>query len=118
MTKYILKKDLPFAKAGAEVIFESGIVFNSISQDRFMVKVDDTIGQYSYRFIGYVAEIERLIKEGWIEEVKEPRMIEIHYDKEGRITGFYELRDNMRFGKIPFSTQQTFITKRWKEIIE
>ena len=66
--RYILAKDLPFAKAGSEIVFESDVV-NNTSGDMIRVKVNDNIKQYAYRFIGYVQEKERLISEGWTKEV-------------------------------------------------
>ncbi|MDD5353278.1 MAG: hypothetical protein PHS93_08980 [Candidatus Omnitrophica bacterium] len=75
MSKYILKKDLPFAKAGSEIVKETNILDQSLA-DRFVVKVDKSdyhsnTEAYSFRFIGYVKDADYLIQEGWIEEVKE-----------------------------------------------
>ncbi len=74
--KYRLKKDLPFAKAGAEVT----------------IGVASSIGLYQYdNGKVNVAEnqIEHLVNEGWIEEIK-PREFELHFDETGTITYIVE----------------------------
>ena len=59
MKKYRLAKDLPFAKAGTEV-FQSA--------NAFVVKDPKYQGQVLY--IGELSDRDKLIEQGWIEEVK------------------------------------------------
>ena len=70
--KYKLKRDLPFAKAGDNVEVNPGgcIPFANYSSGTF-----STSEEY----------IDKLIKEGWIEEVK-PREWELWLDKDGCVT--------------------------------
>ena len=66
MKKYRLAKDLPFAKAGAEVGVELAISVRG--KDNFLT------------WIGDPKDLESLIDEGWIEEVK-PREFMLHFKK-------------------------------------
>jgi len=59
MQKYKLKRELPFAKVGDEVFISSGA---------FVVKDPYQLGQVLY--IEDYKNKEKLITEGWIEEVK------------------------------------------------
>jgi len=63
MSKYILRKDLPFAKAGNEINLTNGML------DHNCVSVKDDDGMMWE--IGFYEDIKQLISEGWIEEVKE-----------------------------------------------
>jgi len=72
MGKYRLLKDLPFAKAGAEVGVELAISVRG--KDNFLT------------WIGDPKDLESLIDEGWIEEVK-PREFYIVFDKNSKILG-------------------------------
>ena len=68
---YKLKRDLPFAKAGSEVVLEGDVVIvQEASKQRIAVRVEDDPDWYTYRFIGHKKNLNRFIKEGWIEEVK------------------------------------------------
>ena len=79
MSKYRLKKDLPFAKAGAEVFLDKDVTGNPID-NRISVEAEKNFGGYKYFHIGYSADLQKLINEGWIEEVK-PREYDIHINK-------------------------------------
>lgn len=72
MSKYILKKDLPFAKAGTELDFlEDGVAtVQSIYRERDAC------------FICELKDIDRLIEDNWVEEVK-PREFLVFLNKEG-----------------------------------
>ena len=72
MGKYRLLKDLPFAKAGAEVGVELAISVRG--KDNFLT------------WIGDPKDLESLIDGGWIEEVK-PREFYIVFDKNSKILG-------------------------------
>ena len=72
--KYILKKDLPFAKAGAEVVFNDKSLCFEVKSDRWSSDSGD------YKFVGH-SNKSSLIKDGWIEEVK-PREWIIEVTKE------------------------------------
>ena len=77
--KYRLKKDLPFAKAG-----------DKIFQDEINLKyyVNNNMGLF---YVG--SDINQLLSEGWIEEVK-PREFYIEIRKsDGVATDVYELID-------------------------
>ena len=63
MGKYRLLKDLPFAKAGAEVGVELAISVRG--KDNFLT------------WIGNPKDLELLIDEGWIEEVKPREWYEV-----------------------------------------
>ncbi len=63
MSKYILKKDLPFAKAGDEINLTNEML------DHNCVSVKGNDGMMWE--IGFYEDVNQLISEGWIEEVKE-----------------------------------------------
>jgi len=63
MSKYILKKDLPFAKAGDEINLTNEML------DHNCVSVKGNDGMMWE--IGFYEDVNQLIAEGWIEEVKE-----------------------------------------------
>ena len=84
MKKYILKKDLPFAKAGTEVdiVDGEGILFDGYHCD-------------------YVNTGE-LVEKGWIEEVK-PRTFYINRMKSGELIAYY-LEHNAREDSVQSET--------------
>jgi len=78
MGKYRLLKDLPFAKAGAEVGYSASRIFVQRGETRLEACTD------ALDFLGpnpeiIQKELQRLIAEGWIEEVK-PREFFIDID--------------------------------------
>ena len=80
--KYILKKDLPFAKAGAEVVFNDKSLCFEVKSDRWSSDSGD------YKFVGH-SNKSSLIKDGWIEEVK-PRTFYINKTKGGELFAYYK----------------------------
>ena len=85
MKKYILKKDLPFAKAGIEIPIENLsllIPFNDIH-------LCGAKRHFSYMVIAHEDDIPTLIKDGWIEEVK-PREFYINKTKNGLLHAYYK----------------------------
>ena len=85
MKKYRLAKDLPFAKAGAEVGYSASRIFVQRGETRLEACID------ALDFLGpnpeiIQKELQRLIDEGWIEEVK-PREFYIVFDKNSKILG-------------------------------
>lgn len=67
MSKYILKKDLPFAKAGAEEVFvDDNSIYIELGNG--IIRCLDPFERFNGNNIS--KELERLISEGWIEEVK------------------------------------------------
>jgi hypothetical protein len=68
MSRYILKKDLPFADAGKEVKADgSGIYIKTTVGKRQLDVLPTDPSGFGNNFAN---EIERLISQGWIEEVK------------------------------------------------
>jgi hypothetical protein len=77
--KYRLKRDLPFAKAGEPVeVNEHGIRVSDKYIDQFYHRVSQK---------KLDAEVQRLISEGWIEEVK-PREIWVNEYKQGLLGSY------------------------------
>jgi len=68
MSKYILKKDLPFAKAGRELAEFCDII---VCWETKGVLNNPPGVEATAHYIGKVKDLNRLIAEGWIEEVKE-----------------------------------------------
>lgn len=66
MKKYVLAKDLPYAKAGEPVKCNDIGVY--VSKGETVRYIDKTLGEIDAR--GINSEIQRLIDEGWIKEVK------------------------------------------------
>jgi len=81
--KYKLKKDLPFAKAGAEVIIGTAGSIDLCQYNNGKVNIAEN-------------HIEHLVNEGWIEEIK-PREFELHFDETGAIT--YIVENNLMICK-------------------
>ena len=61
--KYCLKKDLPFTKAGAEVFVNDSAIWIEVKGEPYCRNLQ----QYREPI---EEELQRLISEGWIEEVK------------------------------------------------
>ena len=79
--KYRLKRDLPFAKAGETVYAEEyGI---SVCDKRI-----DQLPNYRHTQDQVDAEVQRLISEGWIEEVK-PREIWVNEYADKLVSNMY-----------------------------
>ena len=70
MSKYILKKDLPFAKAGRELAEFCDII---VCWETKGVLNNPPGVEATAHYIGKVKDLNRLIAEGWIEEVKEDK---------------------------------------------
>ena len=70
MSKYVLAKDLPFAKAGEEII-KVDIPTGSVLSTFFVLKKDFYPNHKNLRCLAHASEEKRLISEGWIEEVEE-----------------------------------------------
>ena len=68
MSKYILKKDLPFAKAGRELAEFCDII---VCWETKGVLNNPPGVEATAHYIGKVKDLNRLIAEGWMEEVKE-----------------------------------------------
>lgn len=68
MSKYILKKDLPFAKAGEELA-EFGD-YLTCWETKGALNIPPGLEATSY-CVGKVKDLEKLIAEGWIEKVKD-----------------------------------------------
>ena len=78
MKKYILKKDLPFAKAGTEVRIYTDLESEIDSIDILDNRVE----------ISNMSD-KQLLNEGWIEEVK-PREFYINKTKSGELFAYYK----------------------------
>ena len=74
--KYRLRKKLPFAEIGARVFF----LFNGKSQFQHTNGYD--VIADGIRFWCKESDIDKLLKEGWIEEIK-PREFEVEFYKDG-----------------------------------
>ena len=77
--KYILAKDLPFAKKGAEVKHNNHRIYVQRGEFSLGAIID------SFELIESIPtniqkELQRLVDEGWIEEVK-PREFMLHFKK-------------------------------------
>ena len=103
MKKYRLLKDLPFAKAGAEVGVELAISVRG--KDNFLT------------WIGDPKDLESLIDEGWIEEVK-PREFEVTLNKNGSLVKFFNGKDRFTYTNQPLCDYPPFETIKVREVLE
>ncbi len=66
--KYVLAKDLPFARKGAKVGTNFRAVYVGDAEDLFTISSSTNNPE---------SELERMISEGWIEEIKPGKPLEI-----------------------------------------
>ena len=77
--KYILAKDLPFAKRGTEVNVSGDRIFVQRGKSKLEACID-ALELWDSTSENIQKELQRLIDEGWIEEVK-PREFMLHFKK-------------------------------------
>lgn len=108
MSKYILKKDLPFAKAGIKI--------EQIQMSNTALKSYDLFSNNEVRFwINTEKDLDYLISEGWIEEIK-PREWWVLKPKDHSTAG-----QNVRFYKNPTYARDDYekeVNESWFEIIK
>ena len=78
--KYVLKKDLPFAKAGAEI----EIGFDNNYDELINSKKDKKPAIYLKGQVG----LQNLLNDGWVEEIKPKEWYLIKDEHMGVVTGF------------------------------
>ena len=81
--KYRLKKDLPFAKAGTELVLKGEDRIRPSGAEEYLICITE--------------DLPRLIKEGWIEEVK-PREWEV-YEYDGKLYDAKNMLDPLSLTK-------------------
>ena len=113
--KYRLKKDLPFAKAGAEVIVNLALGV-CVEYDGFIADSDGLNLKNTRKY--YIGDLYELLNEGWIEEVK-PREFEITFADGGYITRVRELNaDNEIINPQFYSDNRKNTTIKVREVLE
>ena len=80
MSKYRLKKDLPFAKAGATVSF---------TETQIIIQMDNSCHKHYYGR----NDLAYLLSEGWIEEVR-PRTYKLGLNKDGTFAFIWDFEGN------------------------
>jgi len=98
--EYKLKRDLPFAKAGTEVIEIRG----NGKSNNILIEIEP----YG-KVVIWVTELQRLRTEGWIEEVK-PRVGWLAEDEDGGYKFYLHPK--------PIITNSWDKTSKWTEVIE
>ena len=116
--KYILAKDLPFEKKGIEVrVNKSGIYIQRKNFYPYEVYID------ALRFSESTSEniqkeLQRLIDEGWIEEVK-PREFLLHFKKSnGEVYSIQDLTTRKEYNGISNFDGEGVDSIKVREVLE
>lgn len=116
MTKYRLAKPLPFAKKGTEVQYGGSRIFVKRGESDLEVSID-ALGLRESTPENIQKELQRLIDEGWIEEVK-PREFEVTLNKNGSLVKFFNGKDRFTYINQPLCDYPPFETIKVREVIE
>ena len=116
MKRYVLAKDLPYAKKGTEVRFNENRIFVQRGETRLEACID------ALDFLGpnpeiIQKELQRLIDEGWIEEVK-PREFEVILNKNGSLVKFFNGESRFTYVNEPLSDYPPFEIIKVREVLE
>ena len=112
--EYILAKDLPFAKKGTKVKYSGYKIYVQRGESDLEACIDALeLGESTPENIQ--KELQRLIDEGWIEEVK-PREFKVTLNKDGTFAAFHNPAIGVSYNAL--TRYPPFETIKVREVLE
>ena len=112
--KYILAKDLPFAKRGTEVNVSGDRIFVQRGKSKLEACID-ALELWDSTSENIQKELQRLINEGWVEEAK-PREFKLTLNKDGTFAAFHNPAIGVSYNAL--TRYPPFETIKVREVLE